>query len=345
MSKTTKRILKQLEKLRSMDKEAYVTSDRGWAPDGPDFEAATVEEELEEYQAKQRERYFIQYSVEHGSNYRPTSQTTKTLPQGLYKATSDNYGIFFQKQEIDMSELIRFDDTVADIVIGEFNDFWSKKSLYEDRGETHKRGFMLWGPPGGGKTSTVSFIMKDFINEGGIVFEFNNLLIDAIRQFRVVESNRRVMIVMEDIDAYIHDSYNEQAILDMLDGSVKHSNTILIATTNYPERLPDRIINRPSRFDRVEFIGNPNERDRKIYLKVKSKTLKRRDINKWAKDTRGWTLAHIKELILSVEVFGLDYDGTLNRLNQMRKKMESSIDYEKEMRGKTTGFGFGGHDE
>lgn len=310
---------------------------RDW-PDNP----VEISPEQYENEAKNRERHFIQYSIERGSTYRPTSRTTKMLPPGLYKASRDDYGPNFQKQEIDMSELIRFDDTIADTIIHEFNDFWGKKSLYTERGETHKRGFMLWGPPGGGKTSTVSFIMKDFIAEGGVVFEFSNNLIDGIRQLRVVEPGRRIMIVMEDLDAYIHDSYNEQAILDMLDGSVKHSNTILIATTNYPERLPDRIINRPSRFDRVEFIGNPNARDRKIYLKQKSKTLNTKDINKWVKDTEGWTLAHIKELILSVEVFSLGYEPSLHRLNKMRKKLESSSDYEKELRGKSGGFGFNG---
>lgn len=300
-----------------------------------------IEEQLDEVRAAFREQHFIQYNVEQGTNYRPASRTVHSLPAGLYTAQSDNYGLFFAQQELDMSELIRFDDTIADIVINEFEDFWTKQSLYEERGEVHKRGFMLWGPPGGGKTSTVSFIMKDFIAENGIVFAFNNLLIDAIRQFRVVEPARKVMIIMEDIDAYIHDSYNEQAILDMLDGSVKHSNVILIATTNYPERLPDRIINRPSRFDRVEFIGNPNLRDRKIYLRQKSKTLKAVDITKWAKATDGWTLAHIKELILSVEVFGLGYEATIQRLNKMRKKMETSVDYEKEMRGRMDSkFGF-----
>ena len=300
-----------------------------------------LDEPMETSNQQTQERHFIQYSIERGSTYRPTSRTTTMLPPGLYKTGRDNYGLAFQRQELEMSELIRFKDTIADVVIAEFVEFWAKKVLYHERGESHKRGFMLWGPPGGGKTSTVSFIMNDFIKSGGVVFDFNNNLIDGIRQFRAVEPDRRIMIIMEDLDAYLHDSYNEQAILDMLDGSVKHSNTILIATTNYPERLPDRIINRPSRFDRVEFIGNPNARDRKIYLKQKSKTLPAKEINKWVKDTKGWTLAHLKELVLSVEVFGLEYGLTVKRLNHMRKKMESSSDYEREMRGKDDdSFGF-----
>ena len=333
--KETKIILKRLEELRNMSKNDTVQT---WPSPELDFDYT---EQMEEIKSKERERHFIQYSIEQGQNYRPAARTTKILPPGLYKANRDQYGIFYQKQEIDMSELIRFEGTIADTIIGEFNEFWGKKSLYEDRGETHKRGFMLWGPPGGGKTSTVSFIMKDFINSGGIVFDFTDVLIDGIRQLKIVEPDRKVMIVMEDIDAYLHDYGNEQAILDMLDGSVKHSNTILIATTNYPERLPDRIINRPSRFDRVEYIGTPSKNDRKIYLKEKSKTLSTKDINKWVKDTNGWTLAHIKELILSVEVFGLGYVETLDRLNKMRKKLESSGDYERELRGKEdTNFGF-----
>ncbi|MBC8428229.1 MAG: hypothetical protein H8D94_02025, partial [Candidatus Pelagibacter sp.] len=214
--KETKIILKRLEELRNMSKNDTVQT---WPSPELDFDYT---EQMGEIKGKERERHFIQYSIEQGQNYRPAARTTKILPPGLYKANRDQYGIFYQKQEIDMSELIRFEGTIADTIIGEFNEFWGKKSLYEDRGETHKRGFMLWGPPGGGKTSTVSFIMKDFINSGGIVFDFTDVLIDGIRQLKIVEPDRKVMIVMEDIDAYLHDYGNEQAILDMLDGSVKH---------------------------------------------------------------------------------------------------------------------------
>lgn len=293
---------------------------------------------------KNENRHFVQYSVEQGNRYRPASKSKQALPPGLYTAVQDDYGCSFFKDEIDMSELIKFDDSISNTIANEFEKFWIKKELYQERGEIHKRGFMLWGPPGGGKTSTVSFIMKDFINNGGVVFKFNGNLISLIPHFRSIEPDRKVMIIMEDVDAFITDNYSEQSVLDMLDGTVQHSNTIIIATTNYPERLPDRIINRPSRFDRVEYIGTPTEKHRKLYIKTKSKTLKQKDINKWAKATEGFTLAHVKELILSVEVFGLPYDETLQRLERMRKKMESSSNYEKELRGKSNsgGFGFGG---
>ena len=288
-----------------------------------------------------KRKYFMQYSVERGSHYRPASQTAPKLPPGLYSINEDNNGLFFNKQDIDMSELVRFDDSMANTIIDEFSLFWTKKDLYQERGEIHKRGFMLWGPPGGGKTSTVSFIMQDFIKDGNVIFKFGGNLMGMLQNFRHIEPDRKIMIIMEDIDAYIVDTYAEQAVLDMLDGTIQHSNTIIIATTNYPERLPDRIINRPSRFDRVEYIGTPTKSHRKLYIKTKSRELNTSGINKMANDTEGFTLAHIKELILSTEVFGLDYDETLNRLETMRKKMESSSDYGKEMRGKKDVGGFG----
>ena len=115
----------------------------------------------------------------------------------------------------------------------------------------------------------------------------------------------------------------------------KHTNTIIMATTNYPEDLDDRIINRPSRFDRIEQIGMPSAGQRKIYLIEKSKSLSLEQIDQWVEDTDDFTLAHLKELILGVEVFDISYDEILTRLKSMRKKEASSSDYQSELRGKS----------
>ena len=283
--------------------------------------------------------YFTQYSIDSGNRYRPTTKSVKKLPSGYYLTRADQNGLYFEKSKINIADLIRFPDSTADKVIAEFKTFWSKKKDYLVRGESHKRGFLLWGPPGGGKTCTVSFIIKDFIKKGNIIFEYSGYTLDGIRAFRNIESDRKIMIVIEDIDTYLKNPKEEQDLLQLLDGGIQHQNTIIISTTNYPEELPDRIINRPSRFDRISYIGLPNKKHRSMYIKKKSKNLKNGKINKWIEDTKGFTLAHIKELIVSVEVFGLDYNDSLHRLKLMRKKMSSSEDYEKDLRGhKDLGF-------
>ena len=298
------------------------------------------EEEEEMARAeKRRSKYFTQYAIEQGNRFRPTSKTRPKLPAGYYVGGGDNYGIYIEKLSVNTSELIRFPDTIADQVICEFDSFWSKKDEYLSRGESHKRGFLLWGPPGGGKTCTVAFIMKDFIKAGNIVFEFNNYLMDTLNYFRKIEPTRKIMVIIEDVDNLMRNTDLEHSLLQFLDGSVQHKNTIVIATTNYPEELPDRIINRPSRFDRISYIGAPSTRDREIYIREKSKKLRSNSIKKWVRETEGFTLAHLKELIVSVEVFGISYKETMNRLNEMRKKEYKSDDYEKHLRGKSnTGF-------
>jgi len=302
--------------------------------EGPDDHYATRADE--EY-----ENFYTQYSSEGSTLYRPVPATRPVLPPGFYEAGADNMGIYVDKKDHNSNELIRFPDSVADSVIGEFEKFWSMHDEYIRRGEHHKRGFLLWGPPGGGKTSTVSFIIQDFIKSGNIVLDFSYHIIETLRQIRMVEPHRKVLVVMEDIDSIIRSADMEQIVLQFLDGAVPHKNTIVIATTNYPEQLPDRIINRPSRFDRVSYIGVPTKLHREIYIKEKSKAKRsQKALNKMIKDTDGFTLAHIKELILAVEVFGLAYDETLERLNKMRKRTEHSNDYEDDLRGKHDSLGF-----
>lgn len=276
--------------------------------------------------------HYKQYMVRDGRKYTPIGATKRIMPPDLYQVRFSEY-IYAERLNYSDSEIIRFADSVSEKIIEEFDIFWSKKDAYLKRGEHHKRGFLLWGPPGGGKTCLVTTLLQDFIKKDkGVVFLFTSHLALFLEMFREVEPDRKIMVVMEDIDQWF-DNHNEQEILQFLDGEVPLVNTILLATTNYPEKLPDRVINRPSRFDRVTLIENPKEEHRKIYLKKKSSFNKKR-IEKVAKDTDGYSFAHIKELILAVEVYGADYDETLERLNEMRKASAKSGDYENDMRGR-----------
>ncbi len=291
---------------------------------------------------KKRAAFFSQYSMEDGSKYYPIGATQPLLPAGLYMCRHNpSRGIFAEKVSYSSGALIDFPDSVSEKISEEIQIFWTKRLIYEERGEQHKRGYLLWGPPGGGKTSLVTSTIQRFITENdGIVFMFTGLTKGYLEPFRDIEPDRKIMIVIEDIDTWFE--YGEEhEILSLLDGETPLVNTVVVATTNYPEKLPDRIKNRPSRFDRVTYIGNPCEEHRVIYLEQKSTSLKKKDIVKWAKATKGYSFAHLKELLLAVEVFGATYEDTLDRLNEMRKAEASSEQYEDEMRGevkKVLGF-------
>src|ERR1700692_4013635 len=97
--------------------------------------------------------------------------------------------------------------------------FWASADRYRALGLIHKRGVLLWGPQGSGKTVTVQLLMKHLIAQDGIVLLFGNpqITLAWLPMRRRIEPTRPLIIVMEDIDE-MFGSYGEHDILSLLDG-------------------------------------------------------------------------------------------------------------------------------
>ena len=137
---------------------------------------------------------------------------------------------------------------------------------------------------------------------------------------RSMEPDRPILAIIEDLDSFLN--YNStKEFLNILDGNNQIDNVVYLATTNYIDRIEDRIKNRPSRFDRKYKIDYPNDDVRKFYFekKLKPADLKKYDINKFVADTKGMSFAHLKELICSVVVMDANYEKTLAELRTMRE--------------------------
>ena len=151
----------------------------------------------------------------------------------------------------------------------------------------------------------------------------------ALARLRRIEPNRPIVANLEDVDA-IQKEYGESKVLALLDGELQIDNIVFIATTNYPENLDDRIINRPSRFDVVKKIGMPSPGARAMYLgtKVERLLLEEHDgeLDEWVNGTDGFSIAHLKELILQVEVFNNPLGYSIKRLQHMMDYHPKSTD-------------------
>jgi SpoVK/Ycf46/Vps4 family AAA+-type ATPase len=110
-------------------------------------------------------------------------------------------------------------------------------------------------------------------------------------------------------------------IQQLLDGVKQIEDVVYIATTNYPEKLQDRITNRPSRFDRRYKVELPNEDIREAYIrhKLKDEDLKGVDVKEWVKRTDGMSLSHLKEVVISTIVMGKEFEEVMDNLEGLKR--------------------------
>lgn len=175
-----------------------------------------------------------------------------------------------------------------------------------------------------GKSSTLRVIGANLINKGGVVFigQQPAQLSWGLSEFRKIEPNKPCVVVLEDIDTIIR-TWGESEVLALLDGESQIENVVYIATTNYPENLDGRVINRPSRFDRIVKIDMPNLEARKLYLTNKIQTHMHNGVD-LAAETEGLSIAHLKELIVGVFCQQNSLQETLQRLKKMKYVPKSS---------------------
>lgn len=255
------------------------------------------------------------------------SESLKRLDAGCYRlGVSQSIGVYLQRQPIRTDALIELPDSKSEQIIAEITHFTTLRPAFTQRGLLYKRGVLLWGPPGSGKTSTLHLLMRLIVDRlGGIA-----LLIDhphtaaaALQLVRKVEPERQLIGIMEDIDGLVQ-NYGVSEYLSLLDGESQIDNVVFVATTNYPERLDKRFVDRPSRFDTVEYVGMPSDDARRTYLRHKEPDLPDGTIDEMVEVSDGLSIAHLRELIILTQCFGRSIADAAKRLTASKHRPPSS---------------------
>lgn len=271
------------------------------------------------------------------------SVTRPSVPAGVYQIKyADNIGYYLMKKELNLDELIDLPMPEGIEVIDGIKTFWERESKFKEYGYAYKRGILLYGVPGAGKTCIIERLCKNLIDQkDGVVFTLSSendlsfYLSFMPEIYRVIEKDRPIVTIIEDIDGLCQHKEAESKLLNVLDGMNQFENVVYIATTNYTERLSERILNRPNRFDRRIEVKSPNDECRRMYFrhKLKPHDLAAIDIDVWVKKTKGMSMAHLGEVIKSVLILGNDFNETIERLIGMRI-IPVSRNYDKEFSGR-----------
>jgi predicted AAA+ superfamily ATPase len=261
--------------------------------------------------------------------YMPSNNTVEKIPAGMYELQwNRQYGqITLKKQPFKTDELYYLPSFEIQDIIDDIKSFWERKEKYKEYKFIHKRGILMYGEPGCGKSGIIQLIVNDLIIRDGIVINIKDneeveRFLDFIPTFRNIEPNRPIIVILEDLDSIAgENSYSTSKLLNILDGVKQIEGVVYIATTNYPERLQERITNRPSRFDRRYKVEQPNDEIRRAYIinKLNDEDKKGVDVEMWVEKTKGMSLSHLKEVIISVIVMGKSFYETIETLQGMKK--------------------------
>lgn len=253
------------------------------------------------------------------------AQTHETLPPGLYRCgNSPQIGPYLDRMLNQTDSILELPDSATEGVLSEIREFSKLRAEFDKRGFLFKRGILLWGPPGSGKTCTLQLLMRIVVEEMrgiAVMVDHPEIAATCLQLVRKIEPRRQLIAVMEDMDALV-ENYGENKFLALLDGEAQVDNIICVATTNYPERLDKRFVDRPSRFDTIKYVGMPSAAARRAYFEAKEPGLA--DLTEFVAKTDGFSIAHMRELLILTQCFKRPLQQALDQLRGMQRKKLSS---------------------
>ena len=221
-------------------------------------------------------------------------------------------------------DLIAWDDDVKAELKRNVIDFYKAMPKLQALGMNSSRGIILAGPPGTGKT----MIGKWLAASTGMT----SILVSAemIRNRgsikSVYERARKLspsLIIVEDIDTTggmdrrVADHPLLGEFLQCMDGMVKNSGVITLATTNHSRSIDPAIADRPGRFDRVIEVTLPGleQRQRILERKIegieKHTSITKKLLKSIANRSKGLSGAWVVEIIQFAQVLALSRNDEL----------------------------------
>jgi hypothetical protein len=195
------------------------------------------------------------------------------------------------------------DPTAASLLRDDFESFWERESWFREKRIPFRRGYLLHGPPGNGKTTAVRAMMCSRGLSAFTMRLFDERTSDADLDelFDGAQKERPAMVLLEDLDRAFPrtgespTNVSLQYLLNCLDGVATGEGIVVVATANQPSLLDPAILRRPGRFDRVVNFPNPSATLRDAYFRHMNADFNGDRLSEPISESEGFSFAQLRE--------------------------------------------------
>jgi hypothetical protein len=170
-----------------------------------------------------------------------------------------------------------------------------------------KRGVLLTGSPGNGKTMACRWIWEECRQRG---WEYKLVTPDAYRAARSSDNidqlfsvDRCGIVFFDDMDLAlrdretVHETEDQAVFLSAMDGITVNEGVVFVFTTNCSLGLIDRAFKRPGRLDLVLHFNLPDAALRRQLMERWHEDIRRHlDLDEAVASTEGYSFAEVEEL-------------------------------------------------
>jgi SpoVK/Ycf46/Vps4 family AAA+-type ATPase len=266
---------------------------------------------------------FLQFEYDYSKQ---DEEVLLKVKPGIFAISTENMKMILKKTSFTKQRILEENLSTIEIT-NKINIFFNKIDVYKKYGLDPKRAMLLYGAAGTGKTLVISKVCEEYTKDNDTLVvlwpsdKYEARDVKAFFKTFEYETNKvtRLILVIEDLGGVENADgprrYSESSLLSLLDNaeSTFKIPTMILATTNHPEKFLENLTDRPQRFDDVIEVKPPSGEFRAKFLEFFSQGEASEASREMIKQTKydSMSVAHVKEIVIRSAIYDISIEEAI----------------------------------